>query len=89
MAKTRNVALLLAAALPSARWIDYAVELHLRAGLAMQPQTIALLEEATAAAKGVDIGQYNYYVDLLAARLPELGEEGPAMIERLRAIEVK
>jgi pSer/pThr/pTyr-binding forkhead associated (FHA) protein len=82
-------ALLLAAALPSARWIDYTVELHLRAGLAMQPQTIALLEEAMAAAKGVDIGQYTYYVDLLAARLPELGEEGPAMIERLRAIEVK
>ena len=58
-------------------------------GHEVDQRPIALLEEAMAAAKGVDIGQYTYYVDLLAARLPELGEEGPAMIERLRAIEVK
>jgi hypothetical protein len=82
-------ALLLAAALSSARWVDYAVELHLRAGLAMQPQTIALLEEAAVATKGADVRLYTYYVDLLATRLPELGEEGPVTIERLRAIQLK
>lgn len=82
-------ALLLAAALPSARWVDYAVELHLRAGLAMQAQTVALLEEAVAASTGADAELYAYYVDLLAARMSELGSEGPALVERLRTIKFK
>ncbi|MBN1608047.1 MAG: FHA domain-containing protein [Polyangiaceae bacterium] len=79
-------ALLLAAALGSARWVDYAVELHLRACRPMEEQILSLLQDALGNVTGIDLPLCAKYVQILrehAALFPEDGERAVAKFAAL------
>jgi pSer/pThr/pTyr-binding forkhead associated (FHA) protein len=68
-------ALLLAAALRSARWVDYAVELHQRARRPMEEQILSLLQDAVGQATGIDRPLCAQYVELLRHHAPAFTED--------------
>jgi hypothetical protein len=87
-AHASRYALLLAARLHNGKWINYAVELHLRAEQAMNGETLELLEEAIANARNVDHGLYGYYVEWLHDAAPGLGAPAREAIDRLERIKL-
>lgn len=85
-AHAARFALILASRLRSSRWINYALELHLRAELPMTVETLALLEEGIAHAPGVDHTLYEYYVEWLHDAVSGLGPEGRDLLDRLERV---
>jgi hypothetical protein len=66
-------ALRLARALRKGLWINYAVELHLRARLPMTLDLVGDLIYAVEVARGIDHVLYSVYVEWLRAEAPRLG----------------
>ncbi len=86
-ASAAHYALLFAARLHNGAWINYTVELHLRAQLPMEATTLARLQDAVASAKNVDHALYGFYVEWLReslSRLPPEARNTLEMLERLR-----
>jgi hypothetical protein len=81
-------ALLLATALGSGRWVDYAVELHLRAARVMASSTFTLLEEASRKATGADRGLLQYYLDVLRLSAADFNEEEREIFDKLTAVQL-
>ncbi len=81
-------ALMLARALGSGRWFNYTVELHLRAGLRMSPETARELRETAPAVKGVDHAMYGYYLEWLRDRVEQHGPESEDVLRELESIQL-
>jgi predicted component of type VI protein secretion system len=79
-------ALLLAAALGSARWVDYAVELHLRSCRPMEEQILSLLQDAVAQATGMDQPLCAQYVQLLREHAPLFTEDAERVAAKFAAL---
>jgi hypothetical protein len=82
-ANAAHYALVLAARLHNGAWINYTVELHLRAQLPMADATLARLRDAVASAKNVDHALYGFYVEWLRESLPRLPPEARATLDEL------
>ena len=85
-AQAARYALLFAASLHNGNWIDYAVELHLRAQLPMTQETIELLKQAAASAKNVDHALYGFYVEWLREAVPRLPPEAGTVLAKLERL---
>ena len=79
-------ALRLAQALNDGRWVDYAIELHLRAELPMAPQVVAELACAAMQLRDIDHVLYSAYVEWLREAAARLGPLARATVEELDAI---
>ena len=65
------------------KWINYAVELHLRAELCMAPEIVSELTYAAEVARGVDHALYSFYVEWLREVAPKLGPLAGEIVEQL------
>jgi hypothetical protein len=79
-------ALLLAAALGRARWVDYAVELHLRACTPMEDQILSLLQDAVGQVTGIDLDLSARYVDMLREHASLFADDGKRVAGKLAAL---
>jgi pSer/pThr/pTyr-binding forkhead associated (FHA) protein len=79
-------ALMLAKALGSGRWFNYAVELHLRATLRMSPETAHELAEAAPLVSGVDHALYGHYLEWMRDRLGQKGSDSELVLLELERI---
>jgi hypothetical protein len=66
-------ALVLAAHVHDGRWVDYAIELHLRAEASFPEELVPTLETALAECRNVDRALYQHYLAWLRAAVPHLG----------------
>jgi hypothetical protein len=82
-AHAARFALMLAARLHNGAWVNYAIELHLRAELALAPETLKLLQDALGSAKNVDHALYGYYVEWLRESLTRLPAHARDVLESL------
>lgn len=76
-------ALRLARGLHDGRWIDYAVELHLRGEVLLAPNLVSDLEAALAACRNVDPVLYGYYVEWVRQAIPREGREARRVLDAL------
>ena len=79
-------ALLLAAALGSARWVDYAVELHLRALRPMEDQILSLLQDAVSHVTGIERSLCTQYVEMLRAHVPLFTDDAERVAVKFAAL---
>jgi hypothetical protein len=79
-------ALVLAKALGSGRWFNYAVELHLRAGLRMSMEIAQALADAAEAVSNVDHALFGYYVEWLRDRMEQHGPESEVVLAELEQL---
>jgi pSer/pThr/pTyr-binding forkhead associated (FHA) protein len=79
-------ALLLAAALGSARWVDYAIELHLRAGRPMEDQILSLLEDAARHVTGIRLPLCARYLQMLREHAPQLTDDAERVTAKFAAL---
>jgi hypothetical protein len=85
-AEASRRALMLAQALWSGRWVDYAVELHLRAELAMSLEILDQLEDAVDLSFEVDHVLLARYIEWLRDALERLPPGAQEVVERLDGI---
>jgi pSer/pThr/pTyr-binding forkhead associated (FHA) protein len=81
-------ALKLARALGDGKWMNYAVELHLRAELPMAPEVVAELIYAAEVSRGIDHALYSVYVEWLRDNAARLGPSTARLIEALDEIKL-
>ena len=79
-------ALLLAAALGSARWVNYAVELHLRALRPMEDQILSLLQDAVSHVTGIERSLCTQYVEMLRAHVPLFTDDAERVAVKFAAL---
>jgi hypothetical protein len=76
-------ALVLAERLHNGRWVNYAVELHVRAGQTMSAETMDALERALREVDRIDHVLWAYYIDWVKAALSRLGPAAMEVLVRL------
>jgi pSer/pThr/pTyr-binding forkhead associated (FHA) protein len=74
-------ALLLAKALGSGRWFNFAVELHLRAALRMSPEMAHDLAETAQVVGGVDHALFGHYLEWVRDRVERLSDSELVLLE--------
>jgi hypothetical protein len=79
-------ALVLARALGSGRWFNYAVELHLRAGLRMSIEIAQALSDTAEAVSDVDHALFGHYVEWLRERVERHGPESEVVLAELEQL---
>jgi pSer/pThr/pTyr-binding forkhead associated (FHA) protein len=79
-------ALMLAAALGSGRWFNYAVELHLRAQLRMSPEMAHELGETASLVSGVDHALYGQYLEWVRDRVEQKPSDSELVLLELERI---
>ena len=85
---TSRYALRLAGALREGMWIDYTMELHLRAERAMAPDILAELQLVVGRVHRVDHDLFGGYLDWLRAATPRLPGSAARVAEQLARIEL-
>jgi hypothetical protein len=78
-------ALRLAQALHDSRWVDYTIELHLRAELPMGPEVVADLVCAAQQLRGIDHALFSVYVEWLRDAAERFGPVARAVVDELDA----
>jgi hypothetical protein len=78
----------LARALGEGKWINYVMELHLRAQLPMSSETVAELAYAAEGSRGIDHALYSYYVEWLRDAAPRFSPVAQQVLEQLDAIKL-
>ncbi len=81
-------ALRLAQALRNGRWVNYVVELHLRAKLAMAPEVVAELVCAAKLLRGIDHALYSAYVEWLREEAERFGPIAQATVDELDGVKL-
>jgi pSer/pThr/pTyr-binding forkhead associated (FHA) protein len=81
-------ALMLAKALGAGRWLNYAVELHLRAKLEMTPETGRDVAETAPLVSGTDHALFGRYVEWLRDRAAEPGSDAALLLPTLENVEL-
>jgi hypothetical protein len=81
-------ALKLARAVHDGKWINYAIELHLRAERAMSREIVDELAYSVEGTRGIDHALFSYYVEWLRASLRRLPPEAEAALEHLEHLEL-
>ena len=76
-------ALKLARALGDGKWINYTVELHLRAELVMSHETVSELTQAVELTDNVDHALFSYYVEWVRDVVPRMPPGTEQILERL------
>jgi pSer/pThr/pTyr-binding forkhead associated (FHA) protein len=79
-------ALKLAGGLGDGAWIDFVMELHLRAQRAMAPDTLADLQLAIETVRCIDHELYRGYLDWLEGTAPQLSGRAPMVAQQLARI---
>ena len=81
-------ALKLARALGEGKWINFAIELHLRGEICMARETVSELAAAIEGASGIDHALYGYYVEWLRDVAPRLGPDALWVVDTLDGIKL-
>lgn len=79
-------ALRLARAVHDGRWVNYTIELHLRAELPMAPEVVAECVCAAAQVRGIDHALYGVYVEWLREQAERFGPVALAVVDELDAV---
>jgi hypothetical protein len=87
-ASASHYSLLLAERLHNGKWVNYAIELHLRAEQLLSPQTLEAVERALKGSRNVDPVLFGFYVEWLRDNLPRLGPLARDILERLDRIKI-
>lgn len=76
-------ALRLARSLHDGRWVNYAVELHVRGEVMLAPDLDAELEAALSACRNVDPLLFDHYVEWVREAIPRAGPEARRVLDAL------
>lgn len=81
-------ALILAARLHNGRWVNYAIELHLRGQHPLSSAVQLLLEQALRASRNVDHALFGFYVEWVRDSVGRLGTTGRDLLVRLESMKL-
>jgi hypothetical protein len=81
-------ALKLARALGDGKWVNYTVELHLRAELVMSHETVSELAHAVELTDNVDHALFSYYVEWVRDVAPRMPAGTGEILERLDSVKL-
>ncbi len=79
-------ALTFATRLHNGSWINYTIELHLRAQLPMVAETVTRLKDAVASCRNIDHALYGFYVEWLRESLPRMPPHARDTLEALERL---
>jgi hypothetical protein len=83
-----NYAVKLATATREGKWIDYAVELHLRARRLMSPELVEAICSALPGVPGIDLDLFRYYLELLRSQAASMSRPELERVNRLACLNV-
>lgn len=85
-ANATRLALALAKGTHNGAWINYTIELHLRAQLPMAEESVTHLKNALVTARNVDHALYGFYVEWIRDSLARLPAEARAVLAELEQL---